>query len=896
MLRLRVFGGIVVERGGAPVAETAELHKALALLALVAASRDRGISRDQLTAFLWPESQSAQARAALSQTLYTLRKQLGEPTLFVGARTLRLNPSAIGSDLRDFEQALERDDLEAAVELYSGVFLQGLFVPNAAELERWIESQRADLAQQRAAAIESLARRASERGDHATAVRWWRRLTATEPGNSRAVAALVAALAAAGDRAGALQAAQSHEAFLRSEFDAPPDPAVSALVNEIRQGRAAPGVEPRLESHSRSDATRKTDPPIDESFGDVTDAHGGGGTALEAEVVQSERLTRAPSAASHQSDRGGNRRIARVATVMGVMVAAIVIAGLVDRRRSRHDAPAFSERRIAVTPFRNETGDSALAFVGRVAVDYVVHALVQTQLVEVVAPAVREGNLPPIGDPARPPNAGFIVRGSYSRTADSLVLQAQIVEAATGRVVRAVGPVFGPRQEPLVAIERLRQRIVGALATRVDRRLSRWSDAASQPVSFEAYRAFDEGLTAFFSPRASDFARAGPLLVRAATLDTTFSLPLVWAFYTFFNAGDPVRTDSVLRALESRRERLPRLERALLDGLLSFSRLDPVARTEAFRRVVAIAPNSEWLYKLAEAAEEAHFFAEADSALNALEPDAGWMREWQQYWGLRSLIAYDLGRHEVELDFAMRMPRGHPGDGPNPKAVGLALAALGRKAELLTLVDEALASTPPRIGSGGLFRIMSAARVHGHVDIATAIAERALRPPVIGFDMVDSVRGRARYELLVFEASENWSAAVTSAKQLIRLDSRRGRRDALPYLVLLEAALRRGALQDTAGLEAKALAEAAARPSEDGPMNFISEHPLVVRAELAALRGDVKRTAAALQEAVLRNSWDPKTDYGPFERSAFDRVRGDPSLSNLLHVPALDRRPTRPSR
>jgi DNA-binding SARP family transcriptional activator len=67
-----VFGGVAVERSGVPVAETAEVHKALALLVLVAASRDRGISRDQLAAYLWPESQSENARAALSQTLYTL--------------------------------------------------------------------------------------------------------------------------------------------------------------------------------------------------------------------------------------------------------------------------------------------------------------------------------------------------------------------------------------------------------------------------------------------------------------------------------------------------------------------------------------------------------------------------------------------------------------------------------------------------------------------------------------------------------------------------------------------------------------------------------------------------------------------------------------------------------
>jgi DNA-binding SARP family transcriptional activator len=214
MLRLRVFGGVAVERDGVPVAETAELHKALALLVLVAASRDRGISRDQLAAYLWPESHSEQARAALSQTLYTLRKQLAEPALFAGTRTLRLNATSISSELYDFKQALERDDPNAAAELYSGAFLEGVFIPDCVDLERWIDSERAGLAQQWATAIESLASRARERGDHVTAVRWLQRLTAAEPGNSRAVVALVTSLAAAGDRAGALQVALAHEGVL----------------------------------------------------------------------------------------------------------------------------------------------------------------------------------------------------------------------------------------------------------------------------------------------------------------------------------------------------------------------------------------------------------------------------------------------------------------------------------------------------------------------------------------------------------------------------------------------------------------------------------------------------------------------------------------------------------
>lgn len=872
MLRLRLLGGVVIERSGLQVTETAELHKALALLALVAASGDRGITRDELAAYLWPESAGAQARAALSQTLYTLRKQLAEPELFVGTRTLRLNSSLIGVDLHDFEQALNRDDLEAAVDLYSGAFLQGLFVANCVELERWIESKRSDIAQQWSSAVESLGSQASERGDFASAARWWRRLTAAEPGNSRAVAAFLTALVATGDRAGALQAAQSHEAFLRSEFDAPPDPAVTEIVHQIRQGREPPRAETNLDPRSPADAAHHT----------------------HIEAASDERLTQPPPVMTGLARLGSRSRVALLATVVGALAAAIVITGRVTGRPDSNDSLAFSERRVAVSSFRNETGDSALASVGRLAVDWVLLGLAQTQLVEVVAPGVQEAGIPTPRGTARTPNAGLVVRGSYSLAGDSLVMQAQIVEAATGRVIRAVGPVSGPRREPSVSIERLRQRLAGALASRIDPRLSRWSDAASQPTSFEAYRAFDEGLTAFFSSRDdAGFARAGTQLVRAAAMDSMFNAPLVWAFYAFYDARDSLRRDSVLQSLESRRERLPRLDRALFDALVAFSRFDPVARYDAFRRVVAIAPNSEWVYKLADVAIELHRFGETDSLLKSLDPDGGWIRDWGMYWFMRAEIEYDRGEHEKELAVVTRPLGRNPTDVFDLVSAGRALAALGRKTELLALIDEAAHNG--QINSVEWLRVLSAARVHGHADIVAEVAKRSLVRPVNELGVAQP-RDRVRLELLIFEASSNWNAAVASAKALMRLDSLTRRHDALPYMVLLEAAVLGGVAQDTAGLEAKALAEAAARAESDGWSNWLSEQPIVVRAELAALHGDAQRTTIALREAVRRNFWDPRTEWVQSERLVFDRVRNDPLLVDLLHVPARDRPPTRLAR
>ena len=66
--RLRTFGALEVERGdgAAPLAGAAAQRKTLALLAVLAAAGDRGVSREKLLLYFWPESDGDRARHALT--------------------------------------------------------------------------------------------------------------------------------------------------------------------------------------------------------------------------------------------------------------------------------------------------------------------------------------------------------------------------------------------------------------------------------------------------------------------------------------------------------------------------------------------------------------------------------------------------------------------------------------------------------------------------------------------------------------------------------------------------------------------------------------------------------------------------------------------------------------
>jgi DNA-binding SARP family transcriptional activator len=241
MLWLTTFGGVALRRDcpddrGGTAGEQQPAKRGLALLVLLAAAPDAGISRDSLLTYLWPESDEERARSALRQTLFSLRRELGAPELVVGGVGLRLNPADLTSDVRAFELARASGDLERAVRLYAGPFLDGFHLRGTPEFERWVERQRVEYAARTAGALETLARRAGQQGDAGTAATWWRRLSVSDPLNTRFVLELMAAEAAAGNAGGAIRLAEAHEALVREELGAAPDPALAALVARIRAG------------------------------------------------------------------------------------------------------------------------------------------------------------------------------------------------------------------------------------------------------------------------------------------------------------------------------------------------------------------------------------------------------------------------------------------------------------------------------------------------------------------------------------------------------------------------------------------------------------------------------------------------------------------------------------
>ena len=240
VLTLQLFGGCALVSAGETLTGPAAQRRRLALLAVLAGPNGAAVSRDKLVAYFWPEEDRERARRFLSDSLFTLRKLLGKDVLVTPGDDVRINQKAIDVDVLRFDRLLSASDFETAVALYRGPFLDGFFISDAPEFERWVEVQRARLARQYASAVEQLATKSESDGKWAAAVEWWQQLSVHDPHAARVAIGTMRALAATGDVGGALLRAREYAARMRDELGADPDPAVVAFESQLRT-RRVPG-------------------------------------------------------------------------------------------------------------------------------------------------------------------------------------------------------------------------------------------------------------------------------------------------------------------------------------------------------------------------------------------------------------------------------------------------------------------------------------------------------------------------------------------------------------------------------------------------------------------------------------------------------------------------------
>jgi DNA-binding SARP family transcriptional activator/dienelactone hydrolase len=237
--QLRLLGTpSVAAFDGSPIGRRVVQRHRIALLALLSLSPGHGLSRERVLGYLWPESDPERARQLLNQAVYQLRKGLGEDAIESSGDELRLNVERVRSDVVEFEAAVASRRHSQAVAFYRGPFLDGFYLSEAVEFERWLEGERARLAGEFAKELESLAEAAEENRDFPASAEWWTKRAAHDPFDSRVALLVMQALEKAGNRAAALQHGATHARLLHDEFGIAPPPDVIAFAERLRHEAA----------------------------------------------------------------------------------------------------------------------------------------------------------------------------------------------------------------------------------------------------------------------------------------------------------------------------------------------------------------------------------------------------------------------------------------------------------------------------------------------------------------------------------------------------------------------------------------------------------------------------------------------------------------------------------
>jgi TolB-like protein/DNA-binding SARP family transcriptional activator/Tfp pilus assembly protein PilF len=486
MHRLKLFGGASIEGPSGPLTGQPVQRRRLALLALLAAAR-RGVSRDKLVAYLWPDSNVERARHLLSDSVYRINQAVaGEAIVSVGDE-LRLEPRGLACDVLEFGEAMECGDWQRAVELYAGPFLDGFFLTGAAEFERWADSERERFRHERARALETLADAAGEASDAATAVRWWRLLAADDPYSSRIALRLMGALERAGDRAAAVKQARVHATLVRDDMGVEPDPEIGAYADRLRTappGPTTPAPAPAGPGSLLGTDPRPDAPPLD--------------------------ARRPPP----------RRRIMLVAAALTV-VAALVWVGAHDATPDAAPTPA-----IAVLPFADISPARDQAYLADGITEELIVRLSQAGGMNVVGRSsvyalAREQV--DVRDIAARLNVSAVLEGSVRRADDRLRISVQLVDARNGYQLwsetyeRELEDVFAIQDEISHAVvARLTGRLTGTEARRDPTRSGDDPEAYNLYLKgrFEWHKRTEQGLrnaAEYFRQaveRAPDYARA----------------------------------------------------------------------------------------------------------------------------------------------------------------------------------------------------------------------------------------------------------------------------------------------------------------------------------------------------------------------------------------------------
>jgi TolB-like protein/DNA-binding SARP family transcriptional activator len=436
MLTIRLLGGfdLTLIAGSTPGRLGPKLQGLLAYLAM---SRGVVVPRGRLAGLLWGERDEGRARHSLCQALTTLRATLGPaaPLLQACAEGVRLGRGGLELDVDAFEtraRSSQQATLQEACDLYRGDFLEGLEIREPG-FEEWQLSERYRLGELAAEAFTRLLDLQIAGGEAEAAVATARRLVAMAPLDEPAHARLIQLYGALGRRG----LAEAHYArcadLLRRELGEGPGDELRAALAAVRRRSAGTSV-------------RLTPGPI--------------GARADEPARPAQRMAKAAWPATGAA---------------AAMLLALAANWGLHGGSSSHDEASYAaapwdlpaEPSIAVLPFENLSGDPANAYLADgISGDTITDLSKFSHLFVTAANSSfrYKDHTVAVQDVARDLGVRYVLEGSVQSAGGALQINANLIDATTGRHIWADS--YERPTENLFAVQKeITRAIVGTIGS-----------------------------------------------------------------------------------------------------------------------------------------------------------------------------------------------------------------------------------------------------------------------------------------------------------------------------------------------------------------------------------------------------------------------------------------------
>jgi serine/threonine protein kinase/tetratricopeptide (TPR) repeat protein len=560
----------------------------------------------------------------------------------------------------------------------------------------------------------------------------------------------------------------------------------------------------------------------------------------------------------------------RKLAIPAIIVVAIIAIAAVFLLKGKK--ASFDPNRVAVAVFTNQTGDPKLDALGREAAEWITEGLTRANLFAVAPLPTAEAlqSKADIKDPLRrlaaETGAGKIISGSYHLQGDQIRFYADIRDMNSGKILDAIPPVDGPRQEPNKPLEFLRTKLMGTVACLFTPAMNTFMTLMKETPNFESYRETMEGMHCF---TRGDLPKAIEHYKLAVSLDATNRLALIWMGIGIHNQGyaDPKKyaeSQALLDDVNKSRDKLSEGEALLVDWWQAWLSGNLNERHRLIREFWKMTNGDPfWGYERELESFNNNYLREAIEAFNTIPLEDEMWKSWGGQWSYVTMAYHILGEFKDELREARRARKEYPQRQSRLWLEIRANCGMGRIKEIQRLIDESQAFPPDDNNSPGSLMYSAGweLRAHGFKKESFLMLDRGLkwyegRPEI----EKSSTANRNMRGLILFYL-ERWNEAREIFETLHQEVP--ANRSYLASCGRLAAILRD---------REKALAISNQLAEDKTPYQY--GQTTYWRAQIAAYLGDKENAVKLLQQAINEGfaypdvhgsmAWERLKDYPPF--------------------------------